>query len=116
MQKYSRRNAKLRAIETLVNKQGLKIVCLVRLGSLTPFGLSNYIFGTTSVRYREFALGTFCLLPGTLLNTYIGTTIESIKDAVSAGETISTLHIVIYSVTTAFSIIGLIVFSVYAKR
>ena len=61
------------AVEKAMKKDGLKVVALMRLSPLLPFGAKNYLFGTTAVSLRDYTLGTIAgLLPGMLLKVYIG--------------------------------------------
>jgi uncharacterized membrane protein YdjX (TVP38/TMEM64 family) len=65
-------NARFNAIDRAVGKEGLKIVFLLRLSPLLSFTLLNYALGLTRVRYRDFLLASFGMLPGTLLYVYYG--------------------------------------------
>jgi uncharacterized membrane protein YdjX (TVP38/TMEM64 family) len=58
--------------------QGLKLILLMRLSMIVPFNLSNYVFGASSVRIKEFVLGTLGLLPLVTFFVYIGTTVSDI--------------------------------------
>jgi uncharacterized membrane protein YdjX (TVP38/TMEM64 family) len=61
------------AIDKAAAEDGWKIVVLLRLNPLVPFGLQNYLFGVTSIRFGEFVAATFVgIIPGTTLYTYIG--------------------------------------------
>ncbi|OCQ94830.1 SNARE associated Golgi family protein [Nostoc sp. MBR 210] len=64
---------KLKAIDVAVAKEGWKIVLLTRLCPLFPFNLLNYFFGVTQVSLKDYVLGSFGILPGTVLYVYIGT-------------------------------------------
>ncbi|MBW4468388.1 MAG: TVP38/TMEM64 family protein [Pegethrix bostrychoides GSE-TBD4-15B] len=63
---------KFTAIDRAVEREGFKIVLLARLSPLFPFNLLNYAFGITSVSLRDYALGCWGMLPGTLLYVYLG--------------------------------------------
>ena len=67
--KYS---PKFKAIDTAVGNEGWKIVALLRMCPL-PFGLSNYIFGITSIPFWHYLLATVIgVLPGCALFVYLG--------------------------------------------
>jgi uncharacterized membrane protein YdjX (TVP38/TMEM64 family) len=62
-----------RAIDRAINKEGFKVVLLLRLSPLLPFALSNYLYGLTSVDFWSFVSATFLgFSPGTLAIVYAG--------------------------------------------
>jgi uncharacterized membrane protein YdjX (TVP38/TMEM64 family) len=65
-------NPKFAAIDRAVGQEGLKIVFLLRLSPVIPFNLLNYALGLTRVRFADYALASFGMLPGTLLYVYSG--------------------------------------------
>jgi uncharacterized membrane protein YdjX (TVP38/TMEM64 family) len=67
-----RGNASFAAIDRAVGDQGRKIVFLLRLSPVFPFNLLNYALGLTRVRFADYALACFGMLPGTLLYVYSG--------------------------------------------
>ena len=74
--KRLRRHPKIAAVERVVDRAGAKVTFLVRLAPILPFGATNYGFGLTAIPLRDFALGTALgLLPGSILNTYLGSRI-----------------------------------------
>ena len=60
------------AIDKAVGAQGRRIVFLLRLSPAFPFNLLNYALGLTSVRFADYAIAGFGMLPGTLLYVYSG--------------------------------------------
>ncbi|KAJ8905965.1 hypothetical protein NDN08_002466 [Rhodosorus marinus] len=66
-------NAKFRAIDKAVSKEGFKYTLLLRLSPLLPFALSNYLYGLTSLRFAPYILGSWLgMLPGTIAYVYGG--------------------------------------------
>jgi uncharacterized membrane protein YdjX (TVP38/TMEM64 family) len=65
-------NAKFKAIDEAVAKEGFKIVLLTRLSPIFPFNLLNYAFGITQVSLKDYVLGSIGMIPGTILYVYIG--------------------------------------------
>lgn len=61
--------------------EGLKFTFLLRLCPLVPFNAFNYIMGVTGVKFWDFALGGFGMIPGTIVYVFLGTTISNITDA-----------------------------------
>ena len=46
------------ALDKTLENQGLKLVFLMRLSLLVPFNVSNYIFGGSAVKLRDYLFGT----------------------------------------------------------
>ena len=78
-------NPRFAAIDRAVEKQGLRIVTLLRLSPAFPFILLNYALGLTRVRLRDYAIGCLGMIPGTLLYVYYGRVIGSVA-ALAAGR------------------------------
>jgi uncharacterized membrane protein YdjX (TVP38/TMEM64 family) len=65
-------NAKFKALDKAVAKEGFKIVLLTRLSPVLPFNLLNYAFGVTQVSLRDYILGSLGMIPGTMMYVYLG--------------------------------------------
>ena len=65
-------NAKFKAIDEAVGKEGLKIVLLTRLSPIFPFNLLNYAYGVTGVSLKDYVIGSLGMIPGTIMYVYIG--------------------------------------------
>jgi len=66
-------NAKFRALDRAISKEGARIVFLIRLAPIFPFTYINYAFGLTGVRTLPFILATLIgIIPGTFAYIYIG--------------------------------------------
>jgi uncharacterized membrane protein YdjX (TVP38/TMEM64 family) len=69
------------ALDRAIATQGLKIVALVRLCSLSPYALTSYLFGLTKVPLGPFLFGSWLgRLPATIIYAYIGSTAKSLVD------------------------------------
>ncbi len=69
---YMESHPKFKALDRAVSQQGLKIVFLTRLCPLLPFNLLNYALGITQVSLKDYILGSFGMIPGTILYVYSG--------------------------------------------
>ena len=77
-------NAKFRAIDRAVARQGFKIVLLTRLSPIFPFNLLNYAFGLTRVSFRDYVLASWIgMLPGTVLYVYLGSLLTNLAEIFS---------------------------------
>jgi len=71
------------AISKAVGKQGFKIIVLLRLSPIIPFGINNYICGCTEMRFWDFVIGTWIgILPGTTAYCNLGAIGGSIGESV----------------------------------
>ena len=62
-----------RAIDNAVQREGFKIVLLLRLSPIFPFALSNYLYGLTAVDFWPYLAATLLgFAPGTALYVYGG--------------------------------------------
>jgi uncharacterized membrane protein YdjX (TVP38/TMEM64 family) len=66
-------NPRFKAVDGVLEREGFKIILLLRLSPLFPFAISNYLYGLTSVKFEEYIVATLLgFLPGTLLYVYSG--------------------------------------------
>lgn len=66
-------NAKFKAIDVAVGREGWKIVILTRLSPVFPFNLLNYAYGLTRVSLRDYFFASWLgMIPATILYVYIG--------------------------------------------
>jgi uncharacterized membrane protein YdjX (TVP38/TMEM64 family) len=71
--KYFARSRRLRALQSAVEKEGWKIVCLTHLSPIMPFSLINYAYGLTNISVGEFLLATeIGSIPATCVYVYLG--------------------------------------------
>ncbi len=65
--------ARVAAVDDLLRSRGMATVIGMRLVPLFPFAVLNYTAGLTSVRRRDYALGTMIgIVPGTLAYVAVG--------------------------------------------
>lgn len=75
-------NAKFKAIDEAVAREGWKIVGLIRLSPAFPFSLLNYAFGVTRVSFRDYFFASWIgMLPGTIMYVYLGSLAGSLAGA-----------------------------------
>ncbi|KAJ1550186.1 hypothetical protein HK405_001205, partial [Cladochytrium tenue] len=72
----------LSAIDRVINKEGAKIVILLRLSPIAPFGVANYILSATSISLPLLAGATFIgNLPGAIAGSVVGSFVGSLTGA-----------------------------------
>ncbi len=68
-------NAKFRALDRAISRDGGKIVFLVRLAVIFPFTYINFAFGLTGIRLLPYTIATFLgIIPATLAFVYASST------------------------------------------
>lgn len=71
--KLVEKRPKFIAMDRAVRDKGWKIVVLTRLSPVIPSNFQNYLYGITSIRFREFLGATyFGKLPAILMYLYLG--------------------------------------------
>lgn len=72
---------KFSAIDRAVERQGFKVVLLMRLQPVfIPFAMLNYALGLTNIRLRDYVIASWIgMLPATILYVYIGTVIHDLS-------------------------------------
>jgi len=71
--RWLRRRVHLNVMAEEAGRHGWQIVLLTRLVPFFPGKLSNYFFGLTPVKFRDFVLGTLVgIVPFTLHNVWLG--------------------------------------------
>jgi uncharacterized membrane protein YdjX (TVP38/TMEM64 family) len=67
-----RRSKRFHFLEKAIAKEGWKIVALLRMHAV-PFGLSNLLYGMTSLKFRQYLLATtLAMIPGHIIYVYLG--------------------------------------------
>jgi uncharacterized membrane protein YdjX (TVP38/TMEM64 family) len=79
------RHRVLQAVDKAVRKEGWKVVVLLRLSPIVPFGVQNYFFGVSSVKATHFIAATALgVMPATLVYLFIG---AAGREALGSGST-----------------------------
>jgi len=95
---------KIKLLEKIINKGGVKLIILTRLSPLFPFSILNYFYGLNKVSYKDFSIGLLFILPGTYLYCALGSlsnNLDEIKNLKLNGNTTTT----IISIVSTFLIV-----------
>jgi len=66
-------NPKFRSVDRAIEREGFKLMLLLRLSPLFPFALSNYLYGASSIPFPDYFFGTLLgFAPGTFAYVYAG--------------------------------------------
>jgi uncharacterized membrane protein YdjX (TVP38/TMEM64 family) len=114
---HFRKHTTFRAIDTAIEKEGWKIVILLRLCPI-PFGLANYLYGLTGVHFRPYLIATMLGgLPSTLLFCQLGSAGKAGLDALSSGHLgRSTGELVLLGLSTVATVLAIVLIPVFARR
>ena len=93
------KDKKLLSLNKAVSAEGWRIVGLMRLSPLVPFGIQNYVFSITEIKLVPFVIATgIGMMPGTALYVYIG----ALGQAVGRASSIQWMFIGVGLVATGF--------------
>lgn len=96
---------KLRAVDTAIQREGTKLMLLMRLSGFPPFTWNNYVLGLTGVRLGPYVWTTVIgIIPGVIAFTYAG----AVGAAVASGKG----HTIALIVTA----VGAVLVSLYIAR
>ncbi len=104
LKNFFTRYPKLGVMERVVKKGGLKLILLARLSPIFPFGILNYFYGLNNIKFRDFAIGLFGIIPGTFLYCSIGSLAKSIQDLKNVQST-NNLYMTIIGVLSTFLVV-----------
>ena len=111
------KNARFKAIDSAIGKQGWKMVGLLRLSPLIPFNLSNYLYGLTAIELVPYILASFIgMLPGTLLYVYLGTVGRLGLEATKGGGGKSPIEYAFLALGLVATVVVTIVITRIARR
>jgi uncharacterized membrane protein YdjX (TVP38/TMEM64 family) len=81
-----RRNPTFRAIDLAIEVEGWKVVALLRLCPI-PFGLANYFYGLTGIRFQPYLWTTILgSLPSIVLFCHLGSAGKASLEALTTGN------------------------------
>lgn len=66
------RRISLQKIDADIAQQGWKVVVLLRLSPIAPFGITSYALGLTRLRFLDYLVGTVGSLPAMMAYVYMG--------------------------------------------
>lgn len=79
------RHERLASFDQIIAQDGWKIVCLLRISPLMPFSATSFALGLSSIRFRNYLVGTLASLPALLGYVFIGTVADATLVAWSSG-------------------------------
>jgi uncharacterized membrane protein YdjX (TVP38/TMEM64 family) len=112
-----RKHPTFRAIDIAIEKEGWKIVILLRLCPI-PFGLANYLYGLTAVHFRPYLIASLIGgLPSLLLFCQLGAAGKAGLDAVASGHLgRSTGELVVLGMSVVATIGAIVLIPLFARK
>jgi len=105
------------AIRRAVEREGFKMVLLLRLSPLVPFNVLNYALSLSNVRVGTYVLASALgMLPGTVLYVYLGSLAPTAAELSTAAQGGGTGRLLLYVAGLAATIAVVIVATRAAKR
>lgn len=115
LNKYSR-NTKFLAIQKALETDAFKLVVLLRLTPLFPFGICNYLLSTTNIDIKMVMLASLIgNFPGSLMHSFVGSLIKDLGD-VDGYETPLRIRLITALLGVSFTILCLTYITVFGKR
>jgi len=111
------KSKKFTLVSLAVEKNAWLIIFLVRLSPVLPFGLCNYLFGVTKVKFSSYWTATTAgLIPCTVAYTYLGSLMRNLTDIYSedGGEGTSSTYLI--AIAIVFTVLGITVITLVTKR
>lgn len=101
----------------IMKQEGWRMIMYTRLVPLFPFKLSNYFFGLTPVRLRDFVLGNFLgIIPLTVNNVYLGSIASDLATMGAMDAERTPVQWALYGMGFVLAVIALIGLTRMARR
>jgi len=106
IEKLAAGNEQFVRINKAVEKEGFKIIALLRLSPLLPFSISNYIFGLSSASFSDFIAATLIgFTPGTAALIILSSSMREV--AMAEGGASQPWYIYAMAITLSFCLLKL---------
>ncbi len=106
------------AIDNAIARGGFKMVLLLRMSPVSPFGFLSYSLGLTGVRVRDYLLGTLLGgVPGTVLYVYAGSALKQVGGlAVHGSDPAGAAQRVAFWIGLAATIFAVVMITRFARQ
>lgn len=107
------RDPRLKAVDRAVERQGLRLVLMLRMSPAVPYTLLNYALGLSRIRLVDYVIGSIGMLPVVAGYVYSG---KLAGDLASVASGAATLRGPVYYALLGFGIVSTVAVSVFATR
>ena len=77
LSRFLARRSRLCALDSMIARDGWRIACLLRVSPVMPFAATSYALGLSSIRLRDYVIGTMAAMPALFGYVLLGTLAES---------------------------------------
>lgn len=111
------RKIRFRRLDRAARRHGFTIVLLTRMSPLFPFNLLNYVYGLTSVHFRDYILATMIgVVPVSLLYVYVGFLMETLAQVAAGKVDPSALEPWVIITGLVVTVAAVVILATFAKR
>ncbi len=105
------------AIDNAIARGGFKMVLLLRMSPVSPFGFLSYSLGLTRVAVRDYLLGTLLgSVPGTALYVYVGAALKSLGGPPASGDAASAVHRLVFWAGLSTTLFAVVMITRFARQ
>jgi uncharacterized membrane protein YdjX (TVP38/TMEM64 family) len=79
------KHKRLADLDRIIARDGWKIACLLRISPLMPFSATGFMLGLSSIRFRDYLIGTLASLPALIGYVFMGAIADSTLNAATSG-------------------------------
>jgi uncharacterized membrane protein YdjX (TVP38/TMEM64 family) len=109
--------ARLRAMQGAIEREGFKIVLLLRLSPLVPFNVLNYALSLSNVRLSTYvAASALGMLPATALYVYLGSLAPTAAQLSAAAQGGGSTRVFLYAAGLAATVAVVFIATRAARR
>mmetsp|Transcript_63118 Transcript_63118/g.56874 ORF Transcript_63118/g.56874 Transcript_63118/m.56874 type:complete len:436 (+) Transcript_63118:35-1342(+) len=112
IKKIASKYPKFSLIDAAVKRHGFRVTLLFRLSPVTPYNLLNYFMGLTSIRFMDYTLASFGILPNFIICCLMGGSLHHIYQL----SQIDISNNIPLLIVTIIGILFIIVLIIYGTR
>ena len=85
-QRLLNNNPKLQGLEKAISSDKWRTVALARVSLILPYGILNYAFGATDIKFKHYIAGNFAMIVPSLMYVWWGSQTRIIAGAIETKE------------------------------
>ena len=85
-QKLLNNNPKLQGLEKAISRDKWKTVALARVSLVLPYGILNYAFGATDIKFKHYLVGNLAMIVPSVMYVWWGSQTRIIAGAIETKE------------------------------
>ena len=111
------RRIKFRRLDRAARRHGFTIVLLTRMSPVFPFNLLNYVFGFTSVHFRDYIFATMIgVVPVSILYVYVGSLMKTLAQVATGKVDPAALQPWVIVISLVLTVGAVAIMATFAKR